>query len=52
MMGDGFGGGVIDVELLCDLKYITRLYIDDAPPFLNAVDQFLTGFLAHLLVLL
>lgn len=52
VLRDGLGGGVVDVELLGDLSHKIESYIDDAPPILNALDQFRARLLPHLLVFL
>jgi hypothetical protein len=49
-LDDGFGGGVVDVEFLGDLRDKRQSYIDDGPSFLNAVEQFGADLLSHLLV--
>lgn len=47
---DGFSRGVVDVEFLGDLSDNRQSYIDDAPPFLNTVEQFGANLLPDLLV--
>ena len=50
VLGDGLSRGVIDVELLSDLYDIDREYINDAPPFLKALDEFTPSLFSYLFV--
>lgn len=52
VLDDGFGGGVVDGELLGDLSDNRRGYVDDAHSFLNIAKQLLPHLLPHLFVTL
>lgn len=50
VLDDGLGGGVVDVELLGYLNDKGVGYIDDAPSFLNASEQFRPYFFSYFFV--
>jgi hypothetical protein len=52
VLHDGLRSGVVNCKLLGDLSNKSGSYIDDAHPFLNVFQKFLTHLLPYLFVTL
>jgi len=50
VLSDGLRCRVINVEFLGNLNDIKISYIDDAPPFLNALDKFASSLFSYFFV--